>query len=135
MEIELLRPITIHVDALRIVVSVTDDDIKAECCPADMPGLEGGKLTLVIDLDTKRVRGWPAGRAAETYLKPRDEGNYYLLSKETVILAREGSPVPDLRPGEHDDDYLILQISTDGTVLHWDFDADEVQDSFEMASN
>lgn len=135
MEIELLRPVTVHVDALRIVVEVTDDDIDEECCPADMPGLKNGKLTLVIDLDTKRVRDWPAGRAVSLHLHPRDEGRYYLLSRDTVILSREESPVPDFLPGEHFGDYLILNIGADGTVLRWDFDADEVQDSFEMASN
>lgn len=131
MELEIRRPVKINVDVVRVVVPVEQEDIDEECCPADMPGLANGTLTLVLDLDTRKVRDWPAGREAAVHLKPVDSGHYYLLSGSEVVVARERAYVPGFMPGDHYGDYLILNIGPDGTVKGWDPDPTDVEECIE----
>ena len=133
MRIKLMRPIKVTVDAVRVVVDVEPNDLEESCCPADMPGLSGGVLILVLDLDRRAVRDWPAGRTASVYLKPRDSGSYYLLSGGEVVVTREGDYVPGYLPGEHYGDYLILDIGPDGTIAGWDPSAEDVAECIEAS--
>lgn len=76
-------------------------------------------LTLVLDLDSRKVEGWPAGVTAEANLKVCDEGTYELLdTMHQVIATLREEYIPSCVPGE-DGDYFVLQIGPDGSIAGW----------------
>lgn len=98
---------------IRCILPLDDQDDVAP----DFPGREPGQLVLVVNLDTGKADGWPAGRRESLYLKPVDEGRYELLdSAFDVVAIRENDYVPRCLPGEYGD-YFIASICADGTVL------------------
>lgn len=137
-------PTDIKVAAVRVVVPVDDEDLQslredAPSIPIDRqldPGVDEGKLSLLLDLDTGKVRFWP-GKPAKVHLKVRDGGAYTLLDADlNTVSTREGEYVPDFFPGEHYGDYLILDIADDGTVMErgrpWAPKPKDVADYFDV---
>lgn len=118
MVVERLVTQKLEVDAIRLRVPVESDSIADGEIPAGMFGLsaDGRQLVLVLELDSRRVRGWPGG-TAEVHLKPRDEGTYELLAGETVVATRQDY-VPDCLPQEYGD-YLVMDIAEDGSIEGW----------------
>lgn len=126
---KLIKPVPteIEVDAIRLCVHVNyPEDIAP-----DFPGLSGESLSMTLDLDTGRIRDWPAGRVESLHLKVCDRGCYYLLSGREVVAEREQSYVPSCVPGQYGD-YLIMQIAADGTVTNWRPNVDDVAHAFDL---
>lgn len=91
---------------------------------------EKHELTLVLDLDERRVRDWPAGVTAEVHLKVVDEGSYELLDADGKVCAQlVEQPIPPCLPGEYGD-YLILVVNPEGRVGGWNPDPEDVVESF-----
>jgi hypothetical protein len=122
VKVEMVRRVTVDVDAIRVRVPVRYDEELEEIEAALRGtgfGLVNRTLTMVLDLDTRRVRDWPTGRTLELHLKVVDTGTYDLLSGDDTVATREQSYVPGVLPGEHYGDYLILSISEDGSIGGW----------------
>lgn len=145
MKITVPKPTEIEVDAIRVTVPFDEDHGEDEI-PADFPGRRRfakpdrhghvGDLTLVLELDTANVRGWPAGRTESLFLKVRDEGVYELLSRDQVVARRDDCYVPSCIPNDYGD-YFCLRVAADGSVwLHgdnrhpWEPDQLKVLDTF-----
>ena len=87
-------------------------------------------LTLVLDLDHRKVEGWPAGVSAEVHLKVRDEGTYELLNTMHQMIATQAQEyVPGCVPGEYGD-YFVAQIGPDGSIAGWNPSARDVERAF-----
>jgi hypothetical protein len=71
-----------------------------------------------IDLDTGRVRNWPAGVSAEVNMKVVDEGVYTLYDAAGDQLAERRDYVPTCLPGRYGD-YVEFSIGGDGVVANW----------------
>ena len=138
MKITVLKPTDIHVNVIRCTLPFDEDDEVA----ADFPGRVGERmrLTLDLDVDTGKVRDWPAGRRESLHLKVRDEGVYELLTDVSasgiprIIASRPDGYVPGCIPGEYGD-YVICTITEDGSVLRedgraWKPDAKKVAEAF-----
>lgn len=87
------------------------------------------ELTLVLDLDSRKVRDWPAGASTEVSLKVRDEGTYELLDSDGKVCASLVEEyVPHCVP--EGGDYLVLTIGPDGGIAGWRPNPEEVADNF-----
>lgn len=126
-------PTEIEVDAIRCVLPVRYVE---EEMSSDFPGRIGNVLTLVLELDTGRVRGWPTTATEKHWLhvKIADTGSYYLLSGASIVARREDDYVPGFITGGYGD-YLIMTVESDGHVLTedgvpWRTTPDAVVDAF-----
>lgn len=116
MKIEVPKPVTIEVAAVRVDVPVRYEEDREEF--AGVPGFDGRRLRLTIGLDDGVVEGWD-GVARELHTKVCDEGTYTLLGPDGGVLASRDWYVPSLLPGQHYGDYIELQIGADGVVSDW----------------
>lgn len=75
----------------------------------------------VIDLDTGKILGWPAGVTAKTHYKVCDAGRYTLLDADCNEVISVNSYVPKmLSPGgDGFGDYVIMTIGPDGVIENW----------------
>ena len=117
--------------ALVLTVPVRYDN---EDIPANFPGRSGKTLTLTLDLNTRKIRDWPADFGAYNVrsMKVCDEGVYQLLGEGTTLAKFDGY-VPKLLPGRHYGDYIMLDIAADGTVRDWSPTEEAVQQFLEVA--
>jgi hypothetical protein len=127
MKVEITTPREVEVDAVRITAEIKQEYIDDEDIPADFPGLTGRQLDITLDLNTRKVRGWPEGREAGMHLKLVDSGSYFLLSGNETVKADEGGYVPGWLPSEYGD-YLILDVGPDGAVKGWEPDEDDIEE-------
>lgn len=76
----------------------------------------------VIDLETGRVRDWPAGTTADVHYKVCDAGEYELIDAEGNMVALKSGYVPDmLAVGDNGyGDYIIMKIGPDGLIEGWE---------------
>ncbi|WP_148265617.1 hypothetical protein [Bordetella avium] len=76
-----------------------------------------------IELETGKIRNWPAGTAAEIYYKVCDQGEYWLVNEAGERIAKWASHyVPDelLCVGDQGHgDYIILKVAGDGHIQGW----------------
>lgn len=133
MKITVPTTSTVNATAIRIEVPLRywDEDDERE----RLQGLPGvveepngeylAHLVLTLDLETRKVRDWPAGRtgaADYTTIKVCDEGTYILLGRDAFTvgpdteITRIEEYVPDCIPSEYGD-YVSLQVLPDGTIL------------------
>lgn len=89
---------------------------------------EKHELTMVLDLDERRVRDWPVGVTAEISLKVCDEGVYQLLAPDGFVIATREDYVPSCLP--EGGDYLVLTVGPDGAVVGWRPDPMDVAEEF-----
>lgn len=96
---------------------------------ADNDNLGGGNWCPTIDLDTGRIEGWPAGTTASIHYKVCDDGDYELLDAERNVVAQIDGYVPGLMcpEGEGYGDYVIMEITADGTISKWRADLSEFE--------
>ena len=119
---------TVDVATIRLVLPVKygEEDI-----PTDFPGRANDMLTLNVDLDTMKIREWPAGReACDLHMKVTDSGCYYALDQSGAVIGTlEQEYVPGCVPGSYGD-YVELEINADGVVTNWELHPDEITGSF-----
>jgi len=116
MIIKIRVPTDVQVTHIKCVLPVNHGE---ENIPNDFPGRVGDVLTLLIDIDTRRIVGWPAGKTFDLHMKVRDDGSYYLLDGQRQVRAIEREYVPDCIPGSYGD-YVEMQICNDGTIRRSD---------------
>lgn len=133
MQITVDRPVQIAVDAIRLRLPIRYPEDFDEEVGADFPeqfiGPNRSSLTVVLDLDSRKVRDWPAGKTANVYIKVCDEGTYELLAGERVVARRADDYVPSCVPGEFGD-YFVMKIATDGSIDGWRPDVQSVAAEF-----
>lgn len=78
--------------------------------------------SIVIDLATGQIKGWPAGKPRRVCAKVVDAGTYFLLSGGREVARLEGY-VPQPIPGMGDK-YIDLDVDATGRVTNWDDPAD-----------
>ena len=80
--------------------------------------------TPVIELATGHIVDWPEGTTASVHYKVCDAGRYSLLDAEKAELITIDGYVPDIMcPKESGyGDYVIMDISADGTIDGWKAD-------------
>lgn len=127
MEIEVMVPTKIVVDAVQVMANVRYPDEDLVGVPAQM--LSGSSLRMTIDLDTGVVRDWPAGQVAKVHAKVCDEGVYELMAGAERVAGRAGY-VPGFFPGQHYGDYLMLDIDGEGRIAGWRPRVRDVMDAF-----
>lgn len=134
MDIVVHRPVTVHVDAIRVIVPIRYDDDRDEMRAAGL--LQPGEttLTLTLDLETKKVRGWNLG-AQSSHTKVADQGTYELIADAQVVARISEAYVPGVLPGDHYGDYVILSIAADGTVANWEPTTRQLEESFDEEHN
>ena len=97
--------------------------------PADFPGREGNTIHMTLDIDSRKVVGWPDGRAGSLYLKVCDEGEYELVGRDMTTITTIQDYVPRCIPGEYGD-YVDMAIGADGTIAGWAPSPRQVGESF-----
>jgi hypothetical protein len=121
--------ITARIDVLAVKVSAEvrywdDADVNGQQDTEDganIPLRVGPLWCPIIELDTGRVRNWPAGTTASIHYKVADAGTYELLGPVGNVVAKKDGYVPDfLSVGEDGfGDYIILEIGADGLITGW----------------
>jgi hypothetical protein len=96
---------------------------------ADNDHLGGGNWCPTIDLDTGKIENWPEGTTARVHYKCCDDGDYELLDADrNVVKAIEGYVPKIMCPEEGGfGDYVIMEISADGTIAKWKADLKEFE--------
>lgn len=88
--------------------------------PNDFPFRIGDTWKATVEIDTGKIRDWPAGKIADIHLTVKDGGSYHLINaKGENIAAIEGDYVPHgIVPGSYGDT-VELKVAADGTVVNW----------------
>ena len=85
-----------------------------------VPFRDGAVWKPTINLQTGKVVDWPKGTFARFHYKACDQGEYWLVDKDKVKLAKwNGSYVPDsfLCFGANGyGDYIVFSVDTDGLI-------------------
>ena len=88
--------------------------------PSRMPGMDGYRWRIVVDLDLCRVAYWPEGTVAKIHYKVCDEGIYELWDAEgRVIECRCGYVPRGVSPDGHGD-YIMVIVNERGSVSDYD---------------
>ena len=77
--------------------------------------------TKIVTINAKEIK---------LYTKVRDEFAAYIYDSEGIELGGQGNGyVPDFMPGDHDGDYIMLNIDLDsGVITNWKVPtADEIE--------
>ena len=85
--------------------------------PSRMPGMDGDRWRIVVDLDLCRVAYWPEGTVAKIHYKVCDEGAYELWDAEGQVIERHCGYVPRRVCPDGYGDYIMLIINETGCVL------------------
>lgn len=80
------------------------------------------RFVLFIDVDKGVIKDWPKGTKANIHYKVCDDGLYSLQDENGETLIEKEYYVPNIMPGEHYGDYIILDIDEDGKILNWKTD-------------
>ena len=115
MKLEMKKTVDVKYIHLAVNVRYEEEDM-----PNDFPGRADDVWIAMIDIENKKVMGWPEGVEAEfSQMKVCDEGTYKLLDEnKKIVLSRDGYVPNSLLPGEYGD-YLSMKISGDGTIENW----------------
>lgn len=117
MELDIWVERTIKISAIEVVLPVNYEE---EDIPNNFPLRNGETWAAVIDIDTGKIRDWPAGAGEQKmYMKVVDGGSYYLIGEDGKrLLSIEDNYVPCCIPGDSGD-YIDFRISADGTIENW----------------
>lgn len=115
-----------NITGIRIVVPnrYGNEDI-----PDDFPGLNEHGTVLTLEWDvTGKIHKWPVGRAAHLHMKVTDEGCYYLLNGQEVIMQMTQDYVPhSVVPGKYGD-YVVFDIDSEGRICGYKPDLEEISE-------
>lgn len=89
--------------------------------PSRMPGMDGYRWRIVVDLDLCRVAYWPEGTVAKIHYKVCDEGIYELWDAEGRVIERHCGYVPRRVCPDGYGDYIVLIINESGCVLDFEY--------------
>lgn len=119
MKFEVTKPTTIDVKYVSISVAVRYDD---EDMPYDFPFRTGNMWSVVVDIETGKIKDWPKVEWSEDfdlYMKVCDCGVYKLLDADMFVLGETDGYVPHgVVPGEYGD-YIHLIIQENGKIKNW----------------
>lgn len=88
--------------------------------PSRMPGMDGDRWRIVIDLDLCRVAYWPEGTVAKIHYKVCDEGAYELWDADGRVIERHCGYVPRRMCSDGDGDYIMMITNERGCVSDYD---------------
>ena len=90
----------------------------------EMPCKKGDIWCPQIDVDDGRILNWEKGKIADINYKVCDEGIYYLMDKNDIVLCLQKCYVPSMLSINHEGfgDYIIMKIDEDGFIK--DFNPD-----------
>ena len=97
--------------------------------PADFPGREGNTIHMTLDIDARKVVGWPEGRTGSLDLKVSDQVEYDLAARDMSVIKTVKYCAPACIPGEYGD-YVDMAIGADGTIAGWTPSPSQVGESF-----
>jgi WD40 repeat protein len=82
-----------------------------------------------IDVNTGKILNWKEGTTAEIHYKVCDSGTYILRDSDgNAVSSKEGYVPSCLCPKEGGyGDYIIMDISADGTIKDWSFDQEDAE--------
>lgn len=101
---------------IHITVPVYEDDVAK-----DLPFLTPTLMwSIMVEVDTGLIRGWPQGRSEHVFTKVCDRGHYVFLDdKMNTLIGLKGVYVPHcIVPGQYGD-YIDLNINEDGVITNW----------------
>lgn len=87
-----------------------------------IPFRKGDCWCPIIDLETGKIIGWPAGTTAHIHYKICDNGIYWLTNDQDVELARwvHYHVPPLLITGRSRlTDYIALKVDAEGRIADW----------------
>lgn len=107
--------VELHLIRISAAVNYGEDEI-----PNDFPGRKGDLWKAEIELDTGKIRNWPAGRAEKMHLTVKDAGPYALVDVTgREVAVRDHNYVPHgVVPGSYGDT-IELDIAADGRISNW----------------
>ena len=88
--------------------------------PSRMPGMDGDRWRIVIDLELCRVAYWPEGTVAKIHYKVCDEGAYELWDAEGRVIERHCGYVPRRVCPDGLGDYIMVIVNERGSVSDYD---------------
>ena len=129
MEIQYPKTVTAEARFIRCTLPIRHQE-EIDAMGPGFPGLVGMVLDITLDIDTRSVVDWPAGRVSEVFIDVCDKGIYVLLDGDGIPIAhRRDCRVLRCLPRECNADF-IARIGADGVVEGWRPTAAEVVDSF-----
>lgn len=94
-----------------------------EDIPNDFPLRQGNRWRGTVDIDTGKIKEWPAGKSGDIeFMKVCDSGSYALLDAQGNAVAKlENDYVPNnlIPPDDGYGDYISLFIDEAGVVTNW----------------
>lgn len=84
-----------------------------------IPFRDGDDWNVSIDIDKGIIMKWPQGTTAEIHYKVCDDGTYFLKEEDETIRLIKEDYVPNIMPGEHFGDYIILNVDETGKITNW----------------
>lgn len=132
-QITIMKPETVEVKYLQVRAGVRyweDGTVNGQVDDNDNPTMPcrdaDGCWSPLIEIDTGRIIGWPAGTTASIHYKVCDDGRYALLGDDkTEIFAVEGYVPPIISPHS---DYIIMDITQDGEIAEWSVDVEQFEE-------
>lgn len=132
-QITIMKPETVEVKYLQVRAGVRyweDGTVNGQVDDNDNPTMPcrdaDGCWSPLIEIDTGRIIGWPAGTTASIHYKVCDDGRYALLGDDkTEIFAVEGYVPPIISPHS---DYIIMDITPDGEIAEWSVDVEQFEE-------
>lgn len=117
MKFTVNRPVEIDIKFVRLELHVRYDE---EDIPNDFPLRSGDMWNASVEIDTGKIRGWPADAGArQLRMKVCDEGCYSLVADLDGIVARISDYIPHgVVPGRYGD-YVELEIDANGVITNW----------------
>jgi len=85
-----------------------------------------------IEIETGKILNWKQGTTAEIHYKVCDCCGFELMDEngESVLSEEDGYVPETLSPKERGyGDYIIMDITTDGFIQDWKFDANDFIDT------
>lgn len=99
---------------MEIPVRYGEEDI-----PNDFPGRTDDVLSLLVDVESREIIGFPKDFCYNVHMKVCDEGSYYLLdaNKEELLKLENYYAPNEFVPGSYGD-YVELNI-VNGVIENW----------------
>jgi hypothetical protein len=99
-----------------------------------IPNRDGDYWNITINLETGKIDNWPEV-TAKTYYKVCDDGTYYLLNTDGMIVAQKSGYVPRFLSPNADSygDYVIMNINKDGFIEGWRAKQQNIEEYFSDA--
>lgn len=115
VKVKIEQEVEIAAVRMRLPVRYEEEDM-----PNDFPLRKGDIWEAEVEMDTGKIKDWPAGQTGCFSMKVCDGGTYTLLAPGgEKIAAIEQNCVPNgVIPGEYGD-YVELEIDAAGIITNW----------------